>query len=82
MSFKNYKEKIDEGDTVILYLSNNIYAVDVFPEIKNKKGDMVENVFQTPFGALKVRNLIGVEYGSRVRLFLLSFLYFCLSYNC
>ncbi|XP_068619624.1 tRNA (adenine(58)-N(1))-methyltransferase catalytic subunit TRMT61A [Battus philenor] len=68
MSFRNYKEKIDEGDTVILYLSNNLYAIEVSPEIKNKKGDMVENVYQTPYGALKVRNLIGVDYGSRVEL--------------
>ncbi|XP_023939116.2 tRNA (adenine(58)-N(1))-methyltransferase catalytic subunit TRMT61A [Bicyclus anynana] len=68
MSFKNYKEKIDEGDTVILYLSNNLHAIEVRPEIKNKKGDMVENVYQTTFGALKVRNLIGSEYGSRVEL--------------
>ncbi|XP_026761513.2 tRNA (adenine(58)-N(1))-methyltransferase catalytic subunit TRMT61A [Galleria mellonella] len=68
MSFRNYKDKIDEGDTVILYLSNNLYAIDVRPEIKSKKGDLVENVFQTPFGALKVRNLIGTEYGSKVEL--------------
>ncbi|CAG4955261.1 unnamed protein product [Parnassius apollo] len=68
MSFRNYKEKIDEGDIVILYLSNNLYALDVRPEIKNTKGDMVENVYQTPFGALKVRNLIGADYGSRVEL--------------
>ncbi|XP_053615277.1 tRNA (adenine(58)-N(1))-methyltransferase catalytic subunit TRMT61A [Plodia interpunctella] len=68
MSFKSYKEKIDEGDTVILYLSNNLYALDVLKEIKNKKGDMVENVFQTPYGALKVKNLIGTEYGSKVEL--------------
>ncbi|VVC95112.1 unnamed protein product, partial [Leptidea sinapis] len=68
MSFKTYKNKIDEGDTVILYLSNNLHAIDVKPEIKNKKGEMVENVYQTTFGALKVRNLIGVEYGSRVEL--------------
>ncbi|XP_063380879.1 tRNA (adenine(58)-N(1))-methyltransferase catalytic subunit TRMT61A isoform X2 [Cydia fagiglandana] len=68
MSFKNYKDKIDEGDIVILYLSNNVHAIEVRPEIKNKKGDLVENVFQTTFGALKVKNLIGVEYGSRVEL--------------
>ncbi|XP_059058769.1 tRNA (adenine(58)-N(1))-methyltransferase catalytic subunit TRMT61A [Achroia grisella] len=68
MSFRNYKDKIDEGDTVILYLSNNLYAIDVRPEIKSKKGDLVENVFQTPFGALKVRNLIGTDYGSKVEL--------------
>ncbi|XP_026497332.2 tRNA (adenine(58)-N(1))-methyltransferase catalytic subunit TRMT61A [Vanessa tameamea] len=68
MSFRNYKSKIDEGDTVILYLSNNLHAIEVKPEIKNKKGEMVENVYQTTFGALKVRNLIGVDYGSRVDL--------------
>ncbi|KAL0868605.1 hypothetical protein ABMA27_008067 [Loxostege sticticalis] len=68
MSFKNYKDKIEEGDTVILYLSNNLYALDVQRMIKNKKGEMVENVFQTPFGALKVKNLIGADYGSRVEL--------------
>ncbi|XP_075984995.1 tRNA methyltransferase 61 [Anticarsia gemmatalis] len=68
MSFRNYKEKIDVGDTVILYLSNSLYAIDVQREIKNKKGEMVDNVFQTPFGALKVRTLIGAEYGSRVEL--------------
>ncbi|KPJ17931.1 tRNA (adenine-N(1)-)-methyltransferase catalytic subunit TRM61 [Papilio machaon] len=68
MSFRNYKEKIDEGDTVILYISNNVYAIEVKPEIKNKKGDMIENVYQTPYGALKVRSLIGTDYGSRVDL--------------
>ncbi|KAL4717310.1 hypothetical protein ACJJTC_017197 [Scirpophaga incertulas] len=68
MSFGNYKDKIDEGDTVILYLSNTLYAIEVQREIKNKKGDMVEYVFQTQFGALKVKNLIGVKYGSRVEL--------------
>ncbi|CAH2095242.1 unnamed protein product [Euphydryas editha] len=68
MSFRHYKDKIDEGDVVILYLSNNLHAIEVKPEIKNKKGEMVENVYQTTFGALKVRNLIGSEYGSRVEL--------------
>lgn len=66
MSFRDYKDVISEGDTVILYLSNNLHALEVRPEIKNKKGDMVENVYQTAFGALKVRSLIGAEYGSRV----------------
>ncbi|KAG6463225.1 hypothetical protein O3G_MSEX013750, partial [Manduca sexta] len=68
MSFRNYKQKIDEGDTVIVYLSNTIYAIEVRPEIKNKKGDIIENVFQTQFGALKIKNLIGAEYGSRIEL--------------
>ncbi|XP_013139795.1 PREDICTED: tRNA (adenine(58)-N(1))-methyltransferase catalytic subunit TRMT61A [Papilio polytes] len=68
MSFRNYKEKIDEGDTVILHLSSNLYALEVRPEIKNRKGDMIENVYQTPYGALKVKSLIGTDYGSRVDL--------------
>lgn len=74
MSFRNYKDKIEDGDTVILYISNNLYALDVTNEIKNKKGDMVENVFQTTYGALKVKNLIGTEYGSRVSVYLLCFM--------
>ncbi|CAB3233632.1 unnamed protein product [Arctia plantaginis] len=68
MSFRNYQDKINEGDTVILYISNNLYAIDVQREIKNKKGELVDNVFQSPVGALKVRTLIGVDYGSRVEL--------------
>ena len=68
MSFRSYKDKIEEGDTAILYLSNNLYAIDVRPEMKNKKGELMENVYQTPFGALKVRTLIGADYGSRVSL--------------
>ncbi|XP_032522466.2 tRNA (adenine(58)-N(1))-methyltransferase catalytic subunit TRMT61A [Danaus plexippus] len=68
MSFRNFKEKIEEGDTVILYLSNHLHAIEVKPEIKNKKGELIENVYQTTFGALKVRNLIGSEYGSKVEL--------------
>lgn len=76
MSFRNYKEKIDEGDTVILYMSNNYYALDVQTEIKNKKGEKVENVFQTPYGALKVKTLIGAEYGSRVSDFSPTILYY------
>lgn len=69
MSFLKPKEYIDEGDTIILYLSvNNMHAIDVYPSIKNKKGEMVEYVFQTTFGALKVKSLIGVKYGSKVEL--------------
>lgn len=68
MSFRSYQDKINEGDTVILYLSNNLYAIEVQREIKNKKGELVDNVFQSPVGALKVRTLIGVDYGSRVSL--------------
>ncbi|XP_037025689.1 tRNA (adenine(58)-N(1))-methyltransferase catalytic subunit TRMT61A [Bradysia coprophila] len=69
MSFATHKTFITEGDTVILYLNvNNMHAIDVFSQIKNKRGDMVEYVFQTNFGALKVKNLIGEQYGSKVEL--------------
>lgn len=67
MSFKNHKTIIDEGDTVILYLTaNSMHAIDVHPQILSKKGVLVENVFQTSFGALKVKNLIGEKYGTKV----------------
>ncbi|XP_058447906.1 tRNA (adenine(58)-N(1))-methyltransferase catalytic subunit TRMT61A [Malaya genurostris] len=69
MSFAQPKTIIDEGDTVILYLTiTNVYAIEAIPQIKNKKGEMVENVFQTNFGALKVKDIIGVQYGSKVEL--------------
>lgn len=76
MSFRNYKDVIDEGDTVILYISNNFYALDVLPQIKNKKGELVENVYQTTYGALKVKSLIGTYYGSQVNKFFFKILYF------
>lgn len=67
MSFNEHKTIIDEGDTVILYLTiNSMHAIDVTQQIKNKKGELVENVFQTNFGALKVKDLIGKSYGSKV----------------
>lgn len=67
MSFPAPKQTIQENDTVILYLStNNKHAIDVRKEIRNKNGELVEYVFQTSFGALKVASLIGTEYGSKV----------------
>nr|CAD7441149.1 unnamed protein product [Timema bartmani] len=69
MSFANFKDTIDEGDTAILYLSaNSMHAIEVRPKIKNKKDELIENVFQTTYGALKVRDLIGKKYGSKVEL--------------
>ncbi|XP_062564781.1 tRNA (adenine(58)-N(1))-methyltransferase catalytic subunit TRMT61A [Armigeres subalbatus] len=69
MSFAGPKTYIEEGDTVILYLTvTNIYAIEAVPQIKNKKGELVEYVFQTNFGALKVKDIIGVQYGSKVEL--------------
>lgn len=46
MSFRDYKTLVEEGDTVILYLSNQVFAIQVVPLIKNRKGEMVENVFK------------------------------------
>lgn len=68
MSFAKPKTVIEENDTVILYLTvQNFHAFDVVPYIKNKKDELVENVFQTTFGAVKVKDLIGVKYGSKVK---------------
>lgn len=69
MSFAAHKTTIEEGDTVIIYLhANSMHAIDVHPEVKSKKDVLVENVFQTSFGALKVKSLIGMKYGSKVEL--------------
>ncbi|XP_005178086.2 tRNA (adenine(58)-N(1))-methyltransferase catalytic subunit TRMT61A [Musca domestica] len=69
MSFLKPKDVIDEGDTVILYISvNSMHVIEATPTIVNKKGETIEHIFQTSFGALKVRNIIGVKYGSRVEL--------------
>ncbi|XP_036325290.1 tRNA (adenine(58)-N(1))-methyltransferase catalytic subunit TRMT61A [Rhagoletis pomonella] len=69
MSFLKPKDLIEEGDTVILYLTvNSMHAIQATPTIVNKKGETIEYIFQTSYGALKVRNLIGVAYGSRVEL--------------
>lgn len=68
MSFAAPKTIIEENDTVILYLTvQSMHAIDVVPFIKNKKEELIENVFQTSFGALKVKDLIGEKYGSKVR---------------
>lgn len=68
MSFSAPKRFIEENDTVIVYLTaSNRHAIDVKREIKNKNGELIEYVFQTAFGAVKVASLIGIEYGSKVR---------------
>jgi len=45
-----------------------MHSIEVCHKIKNKKGEMVENVFQTTYGALKVPSLIGKKYGSKVEM--------------
>lgn len=69
MSFATHKSIIEENDTVIVYLNaqQNMHAITVTPYMKNKKGELIDNVFQTMFGALKVKGLIGAKYGSKVR---------------
>lgn len=69
MSFRNNKQLIEEGDDVILYINpNNMHSIHVKEKIQNKKGVMVDNVFQTTYGALKVISLVGAKYGSKVNL--------------
>ncbi|KAL1452085.1 hypothetical protein WDU94_006399 [Cyamophila willieti] len=67
--FNQFKAIVEEGDTVILYLSPfQVFALPVKDTIKNKHGVMVENIFQTSYGALKVKDLVGVKYGSKAKL--------------
>jgi len=69
MSFKTTKEVIEVGDTVILYLSpNNMHFLEVRAKISNKKGKIIDNIFNTTYGALRVISLIGQKYGSKVEL--------------
>lgn len=45
MSFLKPKDVIEEGDTVILYLTvNSMHAIEATPTIVNKKGETIENV--------------------------------------
>ncbi|KAJ8308171.1 hypothetical protein KUTeg_013045 [Tegillarca granosa] len=58
MSLDKYKEKIEDGDTVILYLGfDNMHAIKV------RDGQ----TFQTKYGALRHSNLIGKEFGSKIQ---------------
>lgn len=69
MSFKNNKELIEVGDIITLYLNpNNMHQIEVKDKIQNKKGEFVDYVFQTTYGALKVISLVGTKYGSKVDL--------------
>lgn len=69
MSFSRAKKFVEEGDVVILYIGvSHIHSLEVSPKMMNKRGVMVENVFQTTYGALKVASLVGAKYGSKVDL--------------
>lgn len=57
MNFLKHKQYVEDGDTVMVYLSvQNIYSINIC------KG----NVFQTKYGALKHDDIIGSRYGTRV----------------
>ncbi|CBY10132.1 unnamed protein product [Oikopleura dioica] len=56
MGFFEFRDTIQENDTVIIYISND----DLFP-ITVKKGE----VKQTKFGAIKHNEIIGKKFGSR-----------------
>ncbi|XP_040580597.1 tRNA (adenine(58)-N(1))-methyltransferase catalytic subunit TRMT61A [Lepeophtheirus salmonis] len=67
MSFVGFKDVIEENDVVIIYIGfNNVVGVNVTPMKVNRKGNLEEHVLQTPFGAIKVQELIGVKYGTRI----------------
>ncbi|KAF4529458.1 hypothetical protein B566_EDAN014234 [Ephemera danica] len=69
MSFTKLKSVIERGDTVILYLSvNSMFPIRVEPQVRNRRGEMVEHVFQTVYGALRVAELEGLKFGSKVKL--------------
>lgn len=69
MSFATYKDVIEEGDVAILYLNpNTMHAIKVCTTLVDKLGKVVDNVFQTTFGALKVKDLIGIKFGTKVSL--------------
>ena len=69
MSFDTYKDVIEEGDTVIIYVNiHSMYALEVKPEKENKNGEITPNIFQTSYGALKVKELIGQRFGTKIQL--------------
>ena len=69
MSFRGYKDVIEEGDTVILYINfKSMYPIRVCETKLNKNGQSVDNVQQTSFGALRVKDLIGKHFGTKVGL--------------
>lgn len=69
MSFNRYKDIIEEGDTVILYINpQSMYAIQAQSFMENRKGEKIENVMQTKYGALKISSLFGKQFGSKVNL--------------
>lgn len=69
MSFIGYKDIIEEGDTVILYINpTKMFAIEVKRKITDRNNDIRDNIFQTVYGSLKVETLIGKRFGTKVML--------------
>jgi len=70
MSFAGYKDVIEENDLVILYINfSTSYPVKVTEKTLSKKGKTeIENILQTKYGCLKVADLIGKKFGTKVNL--------------
>jgi len=47
---------------------NKTHVIEVTPTKTTSKGEVVENVFQTSYGALRVKDLIGTRFGSKVQM--------------
>ena len=58
MSFERYKKKIEEGDTVILFLGFDNMIQFIVDKTRTH---------QTKYGAIKHKDLIGVCFGSKIQ---------------
>lgn len=68
MSFATNKKVVDEGDTVIIYVNPQcMYAIQANLMTVSKKGLPIENILNTTYGALKIKDLIGKEYGHKIQ---------------
>lgn len=65
MSFQSLKKVISEGDTVILFFRiDKLVLIEVNKLKKSRKGnEVVENIYQTPYGAIRPTELVGRKYG-------------------
>lgn len=70
MSFDGYKETIEEGDLVILYISfDRQMPLEVKSTVMDKKlNKEVDFVQQTSYGALRVKDLLGKKFGVKFKL--------------
>lgn len=68
MSFAINKKVVEEGDTVIIYINpQTMYAIQANLMTVSKKGVPIENILNTTYGALKIKDLIGKGYGHKIQ---------------